>query len=60
MSRPPLRIAMLGAGTVGRAVIDELTDHPERRQSADGRPLSLAGVAVRDVDRARESGVHST
>ena len=59
MSRPPLRIAMLGAGTVGRAVIDELTDHPERRQSADGRPLSLAGVAVRDVDRARESGVHA-
>ena len=22
MSRPPLRVAMLGAGTVGRAVID--------------------------------------
>jgi len=57
MSRPPLRIAMLGAGTVGRAVIDELTDHPDRRHSADGRPLALAGVAVRDVDRARESGL---
>ncbi|MEO6208263.1 MAG: homoserine dehydrogenase [Candidatus Limnocylindrales bacterium] len=57
MSRPPLRIAILGAGTVGRAVIDELTAHPERRQSADGRPLVLAGIAVRDVDRAREGGV---
>lgn len=57
MSRPPLRIAMLGAGTVGRAVIDELVDHPERRHSADGRPLALAGVAVREVDRAREAGL---
>ena len=57
MSRPPLRIAMLGAGTVGRAVIDELNDHPERRQSSDGRPLALTGVAVRDVARARDAGL---
>ena len=57
MSRPPLRVAMLGAGTVGRAVIDGLLEHPERVLSADGRPLTLVGVAVRDVDRARESGI---
>ncbi|MEX1172657.1 MAG: homoserine dehydrogenase [Chloroflexota bacterium] len=57
MSRPPLRVAMLGAGTVGRAVINELLAHHEHLQAADGRPLSLVGVAVRDVDRARDAGI---
>ncbi len=57
MSRPPLRVAMLGAGTVGRAVIDGLRDHPERLSSTDGRPLALAAVAVRDVDKAHGAGL---
>ncbi len=60
MSRPPLRVAMLGAGTVGRAVIDGLLEHPERLLSADGRPLTLVGVAVRDVERARQAGIDPT
>ncbi|HYH93351.1 MAG TPA: homoserine dehydrogenase, partial [Candidatus Saccharimonadales bacterium] len=57
MSRPPLRVAMLGAGTVGRAVIAGLLDHPDRLVASDGGALSLAGVAVRDLARARELGI---
>jgi homoserine dehydrogenase len=57
MSRPPLRIGVLGAGNVGRAVIDGLTLHPERLATADGAPLRLAGIAVRNLERAREAGL---
>ena len=53
MSRPPLRVGMLGAGTVGGAVIAGLRDHPERLVTADGARLTLAGIAVRDLERAR-------
>jgi homoserine dehydrogenase len=57
MSRPPLRVAVLGAGTVGAAVLDGLTGYPERLEPADGRPICLAGVAVRDIAKARGTGV---
>ena len=57
MSRPALRVAMLGAGTVGRAVIAELVDHPDRLTAHDGPALALSGVAVRDLERARASGI---
>ena len=57
MSRPPLRVGMLGAGTVGRAVIDALVQHPDRLRPFDGRPLALTGVAVRRLDRARDDGI---
>src|SRR6478672_12182198 len=30
MSRPPLRVAVLGAGTVGGAVLDRLLHHADR------------------------------
>lgn len=60
MSRPPLRVAMLGAGTVGRAVIDAIVEHPERLAAADGRPLALAGIAVRRLDRRAEDSLDST
>jgi homoserine dehydrogenase len=57
MSGQSLRVAVLGAGTVGREVVralierrDELTVH--------GRPaFELAGVAVRDVDAAIARGL---
>lgn len=48
---------MLGAGTVGRAVIDGLLTHPERLATSDGATLELAGIAIRDLDRAREGGL---
>jgi homoserine dehydrogenase len=53
----PLRVGMLGAGTVGRAVIDGLTAHPERLASADGSAIEVTGIAIRDLDRAREAGL---
>ncbi len=57
MSRPPLRVAVIGAGTVGGAVLDGLMHHPERLVSADGRPIALRSVAVRDLDKARGNGL---
>ena len=57
MSRAPLRVGVLGAGTVGRAVIEGLTQHPERLSAPTVRRLSLAAVAVRDLEKARAAGV---
>ena len=59
MSRAPLRVAVLGAGTVGREVVRGLLDDAQWLTPSDGPPLMLAGVAVRDVDRARASGIPS-
>ena len=56
MTRAPLRVAILGAGTVGREVARALLDRPEELTAADGAPLELVGIAVRDVARARAAG----
>jgi len=57
MSRAPLRVAILGAGTVGREVVRALVDRGPSLMSADGAPLELAGIAVRDIARARAAGL---
>jgi homoserine dehydrogenase len=57
VSAPPLRVAILGAGTVGGAVLDGLLHHPDRLVTADGRSLVVTAVAVRDVERARPDGI---
>lgn len=59
MSRAPLRVAMLGAGTVGQAVIGGLLGHPERLAAAAGREttVQLVGIAVRDAGRTRAPGI---
>jgi homoserine dehydrogenase len=57
MSRAPLRIAVLGAGTVGREVVRGLLEHADRLCAADGGPLVLIGVACRDLERACRSGI---
>ncbi|MEX1169798.1 MAG: homoserine dehydrogenase [Chloroflexota bacterium] len=57
MSRAPLRVAVLGAGTVGREVIRGLLERGNRLCAADGAPLVLAGVACRDLARARGAGI---
>jgi homoserine dehydrogenase len=49
MSVAPLRVAVLGAGTVGREVVRALAE--------GGSSLHLAGVAVRDVDAAARRGL---
>jgi homoserine dehydrogenase len=56
VSRPPLRVAVLGAGTVGGAVLDGLTHHHDRLMTSDGQPLELAAVAVRDLGKGRANG----
>src|SRR4051794_35089796 len=57
MSRAPLRVALLGAGTVGREVARTLLEHAADLAPADGVPIVLTGIAVRDVDRARAAGL---
>ena len=57
MTRAPLRIAVLGAGTVGREVVRGLVEHPDRLCAVDGAPMVLTGVALRDLGRARASGI---
>lgn len=50
----PVRLALLGAGTVGAAVARRLQDRSEQYAARLGRPLELVGVAVRDTARPRE------
>ncbi len=57
MTRAPLHVAVLGAGTVGREVIRALLERGPELTAADGTPLVLEAVAVRDVDRARAAGL---
>ncbi len=57
MTPAPLRVAVLGAGTVGREVVRGLLDWPDRLTAAAGRPIELAGVAVRDLDGAAARGL---
>jgi homoserine dehydrogenase len=58
-TRSALRVAVLGAGTVGGAVVRHLLTRPARLQAADGSPLELVGVACRDLDKARAAGIPS-
>ena len=53
----PLRVVVLGAGTVGREVVRAILERPDALRVADGAPLELAGVAVRDVGRALAGGI---
>jgi homoserine dehydrogenase len=53
MSRA-LRVAVLGAGTVGREVVRALVERGAELAPADGVPLELVGVAVRDLRRAAD------
>ncbi|MDP9483541.1 MAG: homoserine dehydrogenase, partial [Chloroflexota bacterium] len=57
MSHAPVRVAVLGAGSVGLEVIRALISNADRLAPADGSPLVLVGVAVRGLDRARANGV---
>jgi homoserine dehydrogenase len=57
MSGARLRVAVLGAGTVGREVVRALLERETELESAGGATFELAGVAVRDPARAVERGV---
>ncbi len=57
MSRAPLRVAVLGAGTVGTEVVRGLRELGDRLAPADGGALELTAIAVRNLDAARERGL---
>ena len=58
--RGPLRVALLGCGTVGSEVFRLLREQGGDLAARVGAPLQVAGVAVRDPDgRARAAGVGS-
>ncbi len=55
--RTPLRVAVLGAGTVGGSVVRAFLERPEKLAPFDGARLVLAGVAVRDLAKAKGRGI---
>jgi homoserine dehydrogenase len=57
MTAAPLRVALLGAGTVGGEVVRVFTERPDRLAPDGGKRLELVGIAVRDVDAARDRGL---
>ncbi len=56
MSRP-LRVALLGCGTVGSEVVRLLQSNGEDLAARIGAPLELAGIAVRRLGRRRDLDV---
>ncbi|MCU1546956.1 MAG: homoserine dehydrogenase [Homoserinimonas sp.] len=52
-----LRVALLGAGSVGAQVVALLTEHGEELANRAGAGLELVGVAVRDVDAPRTTAI---
>lgn len=52
-SQPPIRIAMLGAGTVGTSVATLLTKHNHDLAHRVGASLELVAVGVRDTSKPR-------
>ena len=49
----PIRVAVLGAGTVGAEVANQLLTRAAELEARVGAPLVLAGVAVRDLETVR-------
>ncbi|AKU19122.1 homoserine dehydrogenase [Luteipulveratus mongoliensis] len=61
MAESPLRVALLGCGTVGTAVARRLVDRADEFAARVGRPLEVVGVAVRDAGKPRpESGLDAS
>nr|MSZ95588.1 homoserine dehydrogenase [Actinomycetota bacterium] len=53
----PLRIALLGAGTVGGQVARLLLENKNELAARVGAELELIGVAVRDLKAKRDSAI---
>jgi homoserine dehydrogenase len=49
----PLKVALLGCGVVGSSVARMLVEHADDLAARIGRPLELAGIAVRRAGRDR-------
>jgi homoserine dehydrogenase len=54
-----IRIALLGAGSVGAQVASLLLEHGDELSERVGAGLELVGVAVRDLDAARSADIPS-
>lgn len=52
----PVRVALLGCGTVGAAVARSLVERSGLYAARLGAPVELTGIAVRDLTRARDLG----
>jgi homoserine dehydrogenase len=52
-SAAPLRVALLGCGTVGTEVARLITEQASDLRARVGRPLELVGIAVRRLNRHR-------
>jgi homoserine dehydrogenase len=55
--RAPLKVALLGCGSVGSQVYRLLTDQSADLKARAGAPLEIVGVAVREPDRPRDVAV---
>jgi homoserine dehydrogenase len=53
----PLKLALLGCGSVGSQVVRLLREHTDDLTARVGAPIELAGVAVRRLDAPREVDV---
>ncbi|MET9625877.1 homoserine dehydrogenase [Lentzea sp. NPDC006480] len=54
----PIRVALLGCGTVGTEVVRLLTDQAEDLTQRIGAPVELKGIAVRRPNKHREVPEH--
>jgi homoserine dehydrogenase len=54
----PLKVALLGCGTVGGAVLRLLGEQADELAARIGRPVEVAGVAVRRPDRHPDVPAH--
>lgn len=52
-----LRVAVLGAGSVGAQVVSLLLEHGDELAQRSGAGLELVGVAVRDLDAPRTAAI---
>ena len=57
MSVQPLRVGVIGAGTVGREVVRAFLERSPRLVPSDGAPLVLAAVAEKFTERAIANGI---
>ena len=54
MSQSPLRIGLLGLGTVGTGTARVLAENADSLTRRAGRPLAIVAAAVRDLDAERD------
>lgn len=54
MSKKPVKVALLGCGSVGSQVVRLLTEQSRDLEARVGAPVELAGVAVRRLEAPRE------